>query len=62
MSGITAGALVGATCLESGGSNSASGKKRRSVRGSTYSIIVDKFHREDFHHRGEARIKPKGRR
>ena len=41
LSGITAGALVGATCLESGGSNSASGKKRRSVRGSTYSIIVD---------------------
>ncbi|XP_068713370.1 hemicentin-2-like [Montipora foliosa] len=41
LSGITAGALVGATCLESGGSNSASGKKRRSVRGSTYSITVD---------------------
>ena len=40
-SGITAGALAGATCLATGGSGNTSGKKKRSVLGSSYSIPVD---------------------
>ena len=41
LTGFTAGALAGATCLASGGSGMASGKKKRSVGVSSYTIPVD---------------------
>lgn len=41
LTGFTAGALAGATCLATGGSGNVSGKKKRSVRGSLYTIPVD---------------------
>ena len=41
LSGITAGALAGATCLATGGSGNTSGRKKRSVPGSSYRIPVD---------------------
>lgn len=41
--GIIVGVFVGVICFESGGSNSVSGKKRWSVWGFMYSIIVDDF-------------------
>ena len=41
LTGFTAGALAGATCLASGGSGMASGKKKRSVGGSSYNIPID---------------------
>ena len=41
LTGITTGALAGATCLATGGSGSKSGKKKRSVSSSSYKILVD---------------------
>jgi len=41
LTGFTAGALAGATCLASGGTGNVSGKKKRSVGVSSYSIPVD---------------------
>lgn len=38
---LTAGSLAGATCLATGGVGSSSGKKKRSVSGSSYSILID---------------------
>ena len=40
LSGVTAGALAGATCLATGGAGNTSGKKKRSLSGS-YSIPID---------------------
>lgn len=41
LTGFTAGALAGATCQETGGDGNTSGKKKRSVRRSSYTIPVD---------------------
>ena len=41
LSGVTAGALAGATCLEKGETGSTSGKKKRSLPRHTYTIPID---------------------
>ena len=41
LAGFTAGALAGATSIATGKSGTSSGKKKRSVSGSSYSIPVD---------------------
>lgn len=41
LSGVTAGALAGATCLEKGETGSTSGKKKRSLSRYTYTISID---------------------
>ena len=41
LAGFTAGALAGATSIATGKSGTSSGKRKRSVRGSSYSIPVD---------------------
>lgn len=41
LSGVTAGALAGATCLQNGKTGSTSGKKKRSLSRYTYTIPID---------------------
>ena len=41
VTGLAAGSLAGATCLATGGVGSSSGKKKRSVSRSSYSIPID---------------------
>ena len=41
LSGVTAGALAGATCLQNGKTGSTSGKRKRSLSRYTYTIPID---------------------